>query len=157
MTGKADFTDEEWAAIVRAPFLAGTAITLADPGGPIEVVKETAAVVKQLGEAVKGDRDDLVGQVAREVTAKRENPVKGYKLDAGLAGKQILDELTKVKGIVAAKAPEAESQAYAEWLVACAQRAAEAAKEGGFMGFHAQRVSEGEQRMLDELRAALAP
>ena len=30
-----------------------------------------------------------------------------------------------------------------------------AAKEGGFLGFKAVRVSEGEQRMLDEIAAAL--
>jgi hypothetical protein len=157
MTGKADFSEEEWAAVLRAPFLAGTAITLADPGGPIEVVKETAAIVKQVGEAVQAGRDDLVGHVAAEIRETRQNPVKGYKLEAGLAGKQILDELARVRGIVAAKAPPEEAQAYAEWLVECAQRAAEAAKEGGFMGFKAVRVSEGEQHMLDELRAVLAP
>ena len=37
-----------------------------------------------------------------------------------------------------------------------AQAAADAAKEGGFLGFHAVRVSEGEQRMLDKLAEALA-
>jgi hypothetical protein len=37
-----------------------------------------------------------------------------------------------------------------------AQEAADAAKEGGFLGFRAERVSEGEQRMLDSLREALA-
>ena len=36
MTGKADFTEEEWTRLKRAPFVAGMAISLADPGGPIE-------------------------------------------------------------------------------------------------------------------------
>ena len=44
-----------------------------------------------------------------------------------------------------------------EWLRSAAQEAANAAKEGGFFGFHAVRVSEGEQRMLDKLDEALAP
>jgi hypothetical protein len=57
---------------------------------------------------------------------------------------------------VAAKSPE-DADAFSSWLLECAQRAAEAAKEGGFLGWHAVRVSEGEQRMLDELRSALAP
>jgi hypothetical protein len=35
-------------------------------------------------------------------------------------------------------------------------QAAEAAKEGGFMGFRAERVSEGEQRMLDKLAEVLS-
>ena len=42
MTGKADFTEEEWTRLKRAPFVAGMAISLADPGGPIELAKETA-------------------------------------------------------------------------------------------------------------------
>jgi hypothetical protein len=40
-------------------------------------------------------------------------------------------------------------------LMDAAQEAANAAKEGGFMGFRAERVSEGEQRMLDSLRETL--
>jgi len=42
-----------------------------------------------------------------------------------------------------------------QWLLDVAQSAANAAKEGGFFGFHAVRVSEGEQRMLDKLAEVL--
>jgi len=41
MTTKADYTTEEWARLERAPIVAGLAISLADPGGPIVAVKET--------------------------------------------------------------------------------------------------------------------
>jgi hypothetical protein len=40
-------------------------------------------------------------------------------------------------------------------LVATAQAAADAAKDGGFMGFGAKQVSDGEQAMLDRLHDAL--
>jgi len=46
MTTKSDFTEEEWARIRRAPLVAGMAISLADPGGPIELAKETTASLK---------------------------------------------------------------------------------------------------------------
>ena len=46
MTTKADYTDEEWRALRRAPLVAGLAISLADPGGPFEVTKETLAALK---------------------------------------------------------------------------------------------------------------
>ena len=39
MTGKAAFTDEEWVRVRRAPTVAGMAISLADPGGPIEALE----------------------------------------------------------------------------------------------------------------------
>ena len=42
MTSMADFTDQEWTQLKRAPFVAGMAISLADPGGPIEAFKETS-------------------------------------------------------------------------------------------------------------------
>ena len=58
MTTKADFTEEEWATLIRAPMVAGAAISLADPGGPMEVFKETAAVVK----VVTGFDDRCLGR-----------------------------------------------------------------------------------------------
>ena len=69
---------------------------------------------------------------------------------------EILDELREVNRIVSEKASPEDAAAVREWLLEAAQEAANAAKEGGFMGFHAERVSEGEQRMLDSLGEALA-
>jgi hypothetical protein len=46
VTTKSDFTEDEWSRIVRAPFVAGMAISLADPGGPVEATKEAMATLK---------------------------------------------------------------------------------------------------------------
>ena len=160
MTGKADFTDEEWARLKRAPFVAGMAISLADPGGPIEAVKETAATLKTVRGAEGGDRGGLVSEIARMAAddgRQRKNPLGGFKPTSGAnAGVEILDELGAVNRILSEKASPEDAAAVREWLLAAAQEAANAAKEGGFMGFHAERVSEGEQRMLDRLDEALA-
>jgi len=160
MTSKADFTDEDWARLKRAPFVAGMAISLADPGGPIEAVKETAATLKTVRAAEGGGRGELVGELAREVVAdagQRKNPLGGFKPSSGAnAGVEILGELGDVNRILAEKATPEDAAAMREWLLETAQEAASAAKEGGFMGFHAKRVSEGEQRMLDSLRDALS-
>ena len=162
MTSKADFTDEEWTRIKRAPFVAGMAITLADPGGPIEAVKESAATLKTvLAAAEQGGHGELVDAAAREVTDEarhRKNPLSGFKPTGGAnAGVEILDELGGVYRIVAEKATPEEAAGLREWLLTSAQNAANAAKEGGFMGFHAERVSKGEQQMLDRLGEVLAP
>ena len=160
MTGKADFTEEEWARLKRAPFVAGMAISLSDPGGPIELVKETAATLKTVTAAAEqGGRGELVSAVATESFADakaRKNPLHDFKPKGALAGQEILEELAAVNAIVSEKAPE-DADAYRTWLRDAAQEAANAAKEGGFLGFHAVRVSEGEQRMLDKLDEALAP
>ena len=161
MTAKADFTDEEWTRLKRAPFVAGMAISLSDPGGPIELVKETAAAVKTVVGAVEqGGRGELVQAVAAEAAADaktHKNPLHDFKPKGALAGQMVLDELTGVNAIVSAKASPEDAEAYRTWLKDAAQEAADAAKEGGFLGFHAVRVSEGEQRMLDKLGEALAP
>ena len=160
MTTKADFNDEEWTRLKRAPFVAGMAITLADPGGPIEAFKETKATLQTVAGAVGGDRDPLVQAIAGEVTAEareRHSPLAGFKPTSGAtAGVEILDELAAVNGILNEKATPEEAGAVREWLIAAAQEAANAAKEGGFLGFHAERVSAGEQDMLDRLKETLS-
>jgi hypothetical protein len=162
MTSKTDFSEDEWTRLKRAPFVAGMAISLADPGGPIELVKETAATLKTVRDAGEsGGRGELVDAIAQEVVGEareRKNPLHDFKPPKGaLAGQQILEELTEVNRIVSAKADPDEADAYRDWLRAAAQEAANAAKEGGFMGFRAERVSEGEQRMLDKLGEVLVP
>lgn len=159
MTTKADFSEDEWATLVRSPMVAGAAITLADPGGPIEVVKETSAVLKFATSSSSEQRDDLVGELAREVRGlaeQRKNPLGDFKPRGALAGKEIVDETARANEIVSAKASPEETAAFRAWIMECAQRAADAAKEGGFMGFHAERVSQGEKDMLAQLRSALS-
>ena len=157
MTTKSDFPDEEWSRIVRAPFVAGMAITLADPGGPIEASKETMATLKSA--TSPPSREELLADVALDIqalTQARTNPLKGYKLTKGEApGEQVVEELRIVQAIVAARATPEETAAFGTWLVATAQAAADSAKEGGFMGFHAEQVSAGEQAMLDQVRDAV--
>jgi hypothetical protein len=160
MTSKADYTEAEWTRLKRAPFLAGMAISLADPGGPIEAVKETAATLKAVVAAADGrDHGELVQAIARDVrddASRRKTPMAGFKPASGAtAGVEILDELREIDQIAAGKATAEEVESLRRWIVAVAQDAANAAKEGGFMGFHAVRVSEGEERMLAQLRQAL--
>jgi hypothetical protein len=159
MTTKADFTDEEWTRLARGPLVAGMAITFADPGGPIEALKEGLASVKTIAETAKTGSDaELVDALAKDVAEKaqqRENPLKGFKPRGTMAGQEILDELRAVNEIVTEKATPEEAEAYRKWLLEAAQRSADAAKEGGFLGFHAVRVSEGEQKMLDRLQEVL--
>jgi hypothetical protein len=157
VTTKTEFTDEEWARICRAPFVAGMAISLADPGGPIEMAKETMATLKSATNPPS--REQLLADVALDVQAmaqQKKNPLSGFSLDKGAAaGAQVLDELREVKATVASKATAEETAAFGQWLLATAQAAADAAKDGGFMGFGAQQVSQGEQAMLDQVRAAV--
>jgi transcription antitermination factor NusG len=153
MTSKSDYTDDEWATLRRAPMVAGFAISLADPGGPIELTKETMAAMKSLG--TPGSEEPLLVAVSQDAMAHaqhHESPMGDFKPKGATAPAQILEELRTVNGILTAKATPAEAAAFRAWLMTTAQNSADAAKEGGFMGFHAVRVSEGEQEMLKQLR-----
>jgi transcription antitermination factor NusG len=153
MTTKSDFTDEEWIRVRRAPFVAGMAISMADPGGPIELTKESMGTVKSATNPPT--REQLLAEVALDIqsmTQQRQNPLSDFKPQAP---EQILDEVRAATEIVSSKATAEEAAAFKQWILASAQAAADAAKEGGFMGFGATQVSEGEQNMLEKLRTTI--
>ena len=153
MTTKKDFTEEEWIRVRRAPFVAGMAISIADPGGPIEMAKESMGTVKSATNPPI--REQLLTEVAldlQSMTQQRQNPLGDFKPQAP---QQIQEELKAVTDLVNSKASAEEAAAFKQWLLTTAQAAADAAKEGGFMGFGATQVSQGEQNMLDQLRATI--
>jgi hypothetical protein len=153
MTTKSDFTEEEWARVRRAPFVAGMAISMADPGGPIEMAKESMGTVKSATNPPS--REQLLTDIAldlQSMTQQRQNPLSDFKPQAP---DQIQEELRAVSDLVTSKASAEEAAAFKQWLMTTAQAAADAAKEGGFMGFGAIQVSEGETKMLDQLRATI--
>jgi hypothetical protein len=158
MTTKTDFSEEEWVRVVRAPFVAGMAITLADPGGPIEAAKESMASVRTATNPPS--REQLLSEIALDIQAQvqqHHNPIKGYRPTRGTPpGDQVLQELTDVHAIVSAHASPEEATAFGNWLVSTAEAAANAAKEGGFMGFKAELVSEREKDMIEKVRAAVS-
>jgi hypothetical protein len=155
MTTKADFTEEEWQRLGRAPLVAAMAITLADPGGPIEAIKESSAAIKTVLEAARGEQHgSFVREVAADVAEKakhRQSPMAGFKPSGADARDEILDELRAVNRLLEEKTTPEEAEQFREWLKTAAQRAALAAKEGGFLGFRAERVSENEQQMLETI------
>ena len=155
MTTKDAFTEEEWPRVVRAPLVAGLAISLADPGGPIEAAKESMATLKSATNPPS--REQLLAEVALEIQAmaqQRTNPLKGFKPRTD-PGEEVLAEIGAVQGIVAAKATPEEAAAFGQWMVKAAQAAADAAKDGGFLGFGGAQVSAREQAMIDRVRTTV--
>jgi len=153
VTTKSDFSEDEWVRVRRAPLVAGMAISLADPGGPIEMAKETMATLRSA--TLPPSQEELLASVALDVQAsaqQKQNPLGEFK---PRGGQQVLEELREVNELVTAKATAEEAEAFRRWLLVAAQAAADAGKEGGFMGFGAERVSAGEQQMLQQVRAVL--
>ena len=68
---------------------------------------------------------------------------------------QVVDDCEAVAALVDERCDEREASAYKRWCVSIARAVAEAAKEGGFLGFGGERVSEGERAMMARIEHAL--
>ena len=162
MAGKADFTPEEWARIVASPMVAGMAITAADPSGLWGLMKEAMAGGWSLVEAKQNAAaNPLAKAVAEDITTPETQNAARSRLQAQFKGAQLsdlktraVDELRGVAAIVDAKAP-GDAAGFKTWLRDVAQKAAEAGKEGGFLGFGGVAVSDAERATLAEIATAL--
>jgi hypothetical protein len=155
MAARADFTGEEWTRLGRAPLLAGLAVALSDPGGPIETLKESTAALRTAIEAANGQEfGPFVRSLSNDLAAKaqrRENPLAGFAPDRHHALDQILEELRSVYSLVMDRGSREDMENFRDWIRTSSQQAALAAKEGGFVGIGGVRVSEREQQMLETL------
>lgn len=162
MTTKADFTPEEWHALLAAPMLAGMAVTIAEPSGLFGMLQEGWASAKSmLGAKSDPAASELAKAIADDFSTSEGRSAAQAYIKATLTGKsaaelkpQIVDALSKVAGILEAKAgPDAASVKV--WLNQTAQNVAEASTEGGFLGFGGVAVSDAEKASLDEVAKAL--
>src|SRR5262245_26341818 len=162
MATEANFTPDEWKAILGSPMLAGMAVTLAEPSGLWGTMKEGMASGYALLEA---KRDAGANELAKALVADMETSegrsAAQEGLKAQLTGKspaeikqQAIATLTQVGQILDAKAP-ADAAAFKAWLRHVAEKVAEASTEGGFLGFGGVRVTEAEKASIAEVARAL--
>lgn len=162
MTSKADFTAEEWQQLLGGAFMAGFAITAADPSGLWGMFKETFASGRALMEA-KGSAtsNELMKAIAAdfetaEGRAGAQQFVKARLADAkpGELKQRAIDALRQAAHVADQKAP-LDARGYKDWLLSIANKVAEASKEGGFLGFGGVAVSDAEKATIAEIAAAL--
>jgi hypothetical protein len=125
------------------------------------MLKESMASAHALLEAKTTSTDQLVKAVGADFeTSEGRTSVKGglQSLFAGSKPAEIkikaIDALRKVSALLDAKAP-VDAVAFKTWLRQIALSVAEAAKEGGFLGFGGVAVSEAEKATLAEISSAL--
>jgi len=163
MTSKNDFSTEDWTKIVRAPLLAGFAVTAADPSGFVGLLQEAFANAKGLAEAKSGVRGGALAQaVAEELLtaggiAQARDSVREIVKGAGLPEikARSLRALTETAALLNAKSP-GEYAEFKDWLHHIAKTVADAGTEGGFLGFGGEKLSPAEKATLDELSEALS-
>ena len=66
-----------------------------------------------------------------------------------------LEDCKAVMSLLAAKATPQEAKDYRRWALSVAENVAQAASEGGFLGFGGQQVSEPEKQLIAKIRDAL--
>jgi hypothetical protein len=162
MANKTTFTPEEWKQVLESVMLSGMAVTAADPSGLIGVLKESMATGRSLL-AAKSDpqSNELVRAVAADFETSEGRRAAREQLKTTLKGSNAGDVKTKsiaalhdIGALIDTKAPN-DAQGFKTWLQHIAAGAAEAANEGGFMGFGGVKVSDKERATLAELSSAL--
>jgi hypothetical protein len=164
MSDKNTFTADEWTTLGQAPALTALAVTIAGSSGLLGTLAEALGVTSALVEGAKSDNPLIRALCQREEMEAAQKglreKIKGLK-PGDLAGAQAevrsaaLDALKKAMQIVSAKGNPADVSAYRAFITDIGQRVANAAKEGSFLGFGGERVSEGERTMLASIETAL--
>ena len=149
MATKADFNAEEWSTLVGAPLLAGMRVVGAARGGTI---RESLAIGKVYSAArqAQGESELLDALVASPPAIDPSGLQAG-----GDPAAAVKTRLREALTIVDEKGSPGDGQAYRSFVVSVARAAAEAHKEGGFIGIGGKQVSDEEQKALDEIQAEL--
>ena len=149
MTAKADFNAEEWSTVVEAPVVAGMRVVSAGRGGRI---RESIAIAKVYAAARQAQgQSELLDSIVSSPPAVDKQGLQGAD-DLATASR---DRLVEAIRILNEKAAVEDVSAYKRFVLGVAQAAAEAHKEGGFIGIGGKRISDEERVALDEIEAIL--
>ena len=143
MTGKSDFTEDEWELVSEGPATAGMVVLTAQRGGSF---RETFAMAKAYTEAREHHgQSELLDEI---VAAKPDFDRHRYKTPEALR-EQGVERIGEAARLLESKASPADVEAYGGFVVALAERVAAAHREDG------QDVSPAEQEALDAIRSSL--
>jgi hypothetical protein len=146
---KADFNAEEWSTVVEGPLLAGMRVVTAGRGGTI---RESLAIGRVYSEARKGQGEsELLDELVSAPPGVDRQRLQGAGDIAAVSGERLREALR----VLNEKASAGDVEAYKGFVVHVAQAAAEAHKEGGFIGIGGKQISDEEQAALDEIRSTL--
>src|SRR5499427_8955563 len=162
MANKTNFTPEEWKLLLESPMMTSMALTAAEPSGLWGMLRESFASASELAKAASDPgANPLVKAVASDFTTSEGRSTARDDLKAKLTGSKAADikiksieSLKQVSTLLDTKAP-VDAAAFKGWLCQIGEHVAEAAEEGGFMGFGGVKVSEAERATLSDISRAL--
>jgi hypothetical protein len=143
MTSKADFTEQEWDAVLEGPPSAGMMVVTASRGGTF---RETFAIGKAYAEArQQHGASQLLDEI---VSAKPEVDHTRYRSVEELR-EHALQHIRDAIEVLQRKATSEELEDFRRFVLSLAERVAHAHREEG------AEVSQAEQAALDEISASL--
>ncbi len=143
MTGKADFTEQEWETVLAGPTSAGLIVSTAQRGGSF---RESFSLAKAFAEArtapgASGLMDEIV-QAKPKVDRARAGSVEELR-------EHYLGIVRQAVSLLEAKASPGELEEYRRFTLSLAERVARAKEEGD------QPIGEAERAAIGEVSAAL--
>lgn len=162
MTDKSSFDEEEWQLLIDVPMLVGTSVMMVGKSG-LGSVKESFAMAQEIITAIKDYPDNQLIQSIlhsrteegmRSTLESLKNPYIRMKPD------EILEVASEKSAAVAAlldsKCNAGEAREYKEWAFYVGDKVAQAASEGGFLGFGGEQFSTEERNALNKLMDAIS-
>jgi hypothetical protein len=143
MTGKADFTQEEWELVLEGPPSAGMIVVTAQRGGSF---RESIAMAKAYVEARRQHGEsELLDEI---VAAKPERDHTRYTSVEELK-QHGLQHLRQAVELLERKTTPEEVEDYRRFVLTLAEKVAKAHREGG------ETVSDAERAAIEEISASL--
>lgn len=161
MATKQDFSEQEWAAVADAPQMAGIYVMVAGASGIIGSLKEAAAAAQTVFGGTTHENELIRLISVKEEMQASQGRIRtamgsfGEKDPSVWVSEQTVATIQRANAIVRAKSPE-DLATYRGWILVIADKVANAAREGGFLGFGGVRVSEDEEKAIAAIKAALA-
>ena len=162
MATKTDFSTTEWETLRDAPHTVVLAIAVAGASGLFGSIKEALAPTGILVEALRGEN-----QLLRQICDKEEIKASiaslkemskscgDFKSIQAFFRKAASEQSRAGLDLLKRKGTPEDVAAFSDFLLKLGEKVANAAKEGAFLGYGGERVSEGERLILAELAQAL--
>ena len=162
MATKTDFSATEWETLRDAPHAVVLAIAAAGASGLFGSIKEAIAPTGTLVEALHGE-NELLRQMCdgKEIKAAIESlkdmakSSGDFKSIQAAFRKAAIEKSHAGLDLLKRKGTPDDVAAFKDFLLKLGEKVANAAKEGAFLGFGGERVSENERAILAELAQAL--
>lgn len=167
MAIREQFTDDEWFLLLSTPAVVGAAVATAGKSGPFGTAKEAVAGMTTAATASKDYPDnELIQELTKRIVDREEAKaqLEAYREKAMTKLKdknpealraETLEDARKTSALLSSKVTSEQAREYKAWAMKIAENVANAAKEGGFMGFGGEQVSEEERTVIADIDSAL--